>query len=100
MKKVLILGGYGNFGSRIALGLVKANVAIIIAGRNQSKAKNLQKKLKLLYPQQSIETAVIDVNNRVDEQLRVLKPKVVINVAGPFQNCDYRVALACIKKHI
>lgn len=100
MKKVLILGGYGNFGSRIALGLVKANVAIIIAGRNQFKAATLQQELKLLYPRAKIETAVIDVNDALEKQLKILKPKVVINVAGPFQNCDYRVALACIGQKI
>ncbi|MBY0580305.1 MAG: saccharopine dehydrogenase NADP-binding domain-containing protein [Rickettsiales bacterium] len=100
MKKVLIIGGYGNFGSRIAAGLVKANIAIIIAGRDQSKAKNLQQRLQLLYPQQSIEAAVLDVNDRLAEQLRILKPRVVVNVAGPFQNCDYTVALACIKENI
>jgi len=36
--RVLILGGYGNFGQRITHALVKTDVAIIIAGRQQQKA--------------------------------------------------------------
>jgi hypothetical protein len=100
MKKALILGGYGNFGSRIAIGLIKANIAIIIAGRSQFKSKSLQKELQILYPKQSIETAIIDVSYAIEQQLKELKPYLVINVAGPFQNCDYRVALACIKHKI
>ena len=44
MKKVLILGGYGNFGKRIAIALAKANIPIIIAGRGKHKAEALAKK--------------------------------------------------------
>lgn len=33
MKKVLILGGYGNFGKYIANTLLKQNIPIILGGR-------------------------------------------------------------------
>lgn len=46
MNQVLILGGYGNFGSRIAVALVKNNIPIIIAGREKHKAEILRNKLK------------------------------------------------------
>lgn len=46
MNQVLILGGYGNFGSRIAAALVKDNISIIIAGREKQKAEALLNKLK------------------------------------------------------
>ena len=34
-NKVLILGATGNFGRKIAKGLVKKNVSIIISGRHE-----------------------------------------------------------------
>lgn len=33
-KKVLILGGYGNFGKMISKALAKQNIPIIVVGRN------------------------------------------------------------------
>jgi len=38
-RAVLILGGYGNFGKRIASALVKADVSIIVAGLDHVKAE-------------------------------------------------------------
>ena len=39
MNDILILGGYGNFGKRIATALVKDGIGIIIAGRNAVKGR-------------------------------------------------------------
>ena len=39
MNKILILGGYGNFGRRIAIALVKAGLPIIAAGRSSDFVK-------------------------------------------------------------
>ena len=41
MNKVLILGGFGNFGKRIARLLTRQNIAVIISGRDADKAKIL-----------------------------------------------------------
>lgn len=89
MSKILILGGYGNFGKRISVALTKGDMPIIIAGRNEDKAKALADELKA-------ELAAFDVNQELDAQLKLLKPNVVINTCGPFQNADYSVAQACI----
>jgi len=40
MDKVLILGGYGNFGKRIATLLTRQKIAVIIAGRDGKKAQD------------------------------------------------------------
>ena len=45
--KVLILGGYGNFGKRIAELLTRQGVTVIIAGRDRAKAADSCKKLAL-----------------------------------------------------
>lgn len=95
MNPVLILGGYGNFGSRIAAALVKDNIPIIIAGRDREKAEALRDKL-----QKNITVAVFDANKELDKQLEILKPAVVINTIGPFQTADYAIAKTCIQHHI
>lgn len=90
--KVLILGGYGNFGKRIASALVKAEVPVIIAGRDRNKAEALSAELGPW-----AEIASFDANQQLAEQLKALQPCAVINTCGPFQTTDYRIAQACIK---
>ncbi len=90
MNKVLILGGYGNFGKRISTQLSKAGVQIVIVGRNAAKATKLASEL-------GAESFVFDVNQDLAKRLKTLKPKVVINTCGPFQNADYSVAKTCIE---
>jgi Saccharopine dehydrogenase NADP binding domain len=90
--KVLILGGYGNFGKRIARLLTCKGVAVIIAGRDSVKAAALAEVL----PANLAEIAVFDAKSDLLPQLAILKPHVVINTCGPFQNADYGIARACI----
>ena len=100
MSKVLILGGYGNFGQRISMALAKADIAIVIAGRDRDKAGLLARDIKARYAQAEIEIAVFDVNRSLAAQLQKYKPAVVINTCGPFQLCDYSVALTCIEHKV
>jgi hypothetical protein len=100
MNQVLILGGYGNFGSRIAAALVKDNISIIIAGRESQKAETLRNKLKQDAAETLITVAAFDANVDLDKQLELLKPIVVINTIGPFQTTDYSIAKTCIQHHI
>ena len=92
-RAVLILGGYGNFGKRIASALVKADVSIIVAGRDHVKAEAFVRSL----PGSFAAAASFDARRELDEQLEKLKPAVVINTCGPFQNSDYGVAQSCIR---
>lgn len=96
MGKVLILGGYGNFGKRIAEALVRSDVPVIVAGRNRDKANALAADLQKKYPSSTIDAAVIDVEHDLQGSLRALRPAVVINTCGPFQLKQYDVAEACI----
>jgi hypothetical protein len=93
MSAVLILGGYGNFGKRIARLLTRHNVPVIIAGRDANKAKILAQAL----PVGLAETAIFDVSQTLLAHLKALTPTVVINTCGPFQTSDYAVAETCIK---
>lgn len=100
MSSVLILGGYGNFGKRIAFALAKAGIPVFIAGRSKNKANSFVKEIRETYPDASIELAIFDVNKTLPEQLQKLVPKVVINTCGPFQLCDYSVAETCIEHNV
>ncbi|MEO6608980.1 MAG: SDR family NAD(P)-dependent oxidoreductase [Aestuariivirga sp.] len=96
MRKVLILGGYGNFGKRIAKALTKKGVRVIVAGRNREKANRLACELLPAHT----ETACFDVTNDLRAQLETLKPAVVINTCGPFQTSNYNVANTCIERGV
>ena len=90
--KVLILGGYGNFGKRIAELLTRQGVAVIIAGRDRAKAAEAARNL----PSGLAEIAAFDATTDLSRHLEALKPSVVINTVGPFQMSDYGIAQTCI----
>ena len=100
MNSVLILGGYGNFGARIASALAKDNIPIVIAGRELQKAEALQIKLKQDTANTNIAVAVFDAYKDLDKQLEILKPTVVVNTIGPFQTADYSIAKTCIQHNV
>lgn len=89
-NSILILGGYGNFGKRIARALADSGVKVIIAGRDPQKAEALARDLP------GAQAAAFDANRDLAVQLASLKPAVVVNTCGPFQSADYSVAKICI----
>ncbi len=100
MGDVLILGGYGNFGKRIAKALAYHKIPIVIAGRNKEKADALASQISSKHSAASIKVMAMDAEINFCEHLESLKPTVVINTCGPFQNKDYKIAETCILKHI
>lgn len=90
MKRVLIIGGYGNFGSFISRSLAKQeNIHLVIAGRTLSKAQLLAEEI-------NAEAAHINILENLDSRLREINPDIVIHTSGPFQSQGYEVAQACI----
>jgi saccharopine dehydrogenase-like NADP-dependent oxidoreductase len=98
VTRVLILGGYGNFGKRIAESLSSLpGITIIIAGRDLQKAQALCSALREKGMGATLEPAVIDINSsHFAAELQALSPDLVIHTSGPFQGQDYRVPEACI----
>jgi hypothetical protein len=93
-KRILIIGGYGNFGSFITKSLAsQATIQVIIAGRNLDKAKTLAKTLDAAH---APECARLDIHDDLTESLARLVPDIVIHTSGPFQAQGYDVAQACI----
>ncbi len=98
MKKLVVLGGYGNFGKRIVENLAGIrDVTILIAGRNLSKSSALVEELQAT-SHARLEPLVIDIFAKgFKEQLSEISPYLVIHTSGPFQGQDYRVPKACIE---
>jgi hypothetical protein len=82
-RKILILGGYGVFGSRLArLLATDARLSLIIAGRSVEKARAFCATL----PEGAARAALaFDREGDVDAQLAQIRPSVVVDASGPFQ---------------
>ncbi|MBX2834587.1 MAG: saccharopine dehydrogenase NADP-binding domain-containing protein [Micavibrio sp.] len=90
MKRILIIGGYGNFGSFISRRLAaESNIRVIIAGRSLEKAQALAGEV-------GGEAARLDISSGFADALTSIKPDIVIHTSGPFQAQGYDVAQACI----
>lgn len=96
MHSVLILGGYGNFGKRIAAALVKRGVPVIIAGRDARKAQDHATALG----HKNATASGFDAETELPAYLQRLRPTVVVNTCGPFQQKSYNIAEACIAAKI
>lgn len=86
--RTVVIGGFGNFGSRICRALaVDPGIHVIAAGRNpdtgRSDPKVLGARLDLEFPD-------------FFADLKQLSPDLVIHCAGPFQSQDYRVPEAAV----
>jgi hypothetical protein len=94
MHRVLVLGGYGFFGSRICLALARhPRVQLFIAGRDPRKATALAYQCGLAADR----ARVLDATNpQLGLQLRKLQIGTLIHTVGPFQGQDYAVARAAI----
>ena len=91
--KVLVLGGYGNFGARISRALANMpGIDLLIAGRDGARANELASQL-------ASECGVAGVVVDSDDPLLAgvftrLGVGLVIHAAGPFQDQGYGVARA------
>lgn len=94
---VLILGGYGTFGLRIAQSLCNQGLAVIINGRDNNKAQRAVKNISQATTNALISCACFDARTDLRHQLQKLQPKVVIHTCGPFQLQDTQIAQTIIE---
>ena len=94
--KILILGGYGVFGGRLAELLFDIpEVEMIICGRNLPRAKAFCQKYQ---GQAAVRPLQLDRND-IEQCLSVEKPDLVVDASGPFQDYGsdgYSVINSCI----
>ena len=94
MHTILVLGGYGFFGSRICEAIAPdANIRLLIGGRNAAQAQAAASSLGL----SATQGIAIDAHGtELAQRLTELQVDTVIHTAGPFQGQDYSVARAAI----
>ena len=88
MKEVLVLGGYGGFGARVAIQLARRGFAVTVAGRNLAKAQAFCSE----HPDLPLRPLALDRSAAPGDGQYWL----AVDAAGPFQGSDYRVAEGCI----
>src|SRR5258707_491369 len=88
--RVVVIGGYGNFGARVCRGLAGAGMEVIAAGRNPDEGEIALGDLPMKHAR--LDHAAPEVS----ADLKRLSPDLVIHCAGPFQSQDYRVARAAL----
>ncbi len=98
--KVLILGGYGTFGGRLARLLAdEPRLTLIIAGRLPQQAEAF---CIAMTAKAQLKPAAFDRDGDADAQLGTLAPDLVVDASGPFQvyGDPYRVARAALARGI
>ena len=88
--KILVIGGYGGFGARLSRRLAAQDHQVTIAGRSLAKATAFAATLA------NTTACVVDRNADLGPVLTTVRPDIVIDAAGPFQQSGYAVAEACI----
>jgi hypothetical protein len=92
--KTLILGGYGNFGARIARALApERRIRLVIGGRDARAAQRFADGLDAATDAVAVDTTDPDLEGT----LRRLQVDLVIHTAGPFQHQRPDVALAAAR---
>lgn len=94
--RVMVLGGYGNFGARICRALAADHsMSLLVAGRDGGRASALAAELDQGHGT-GVRAAVVDCQGlQFVQALREHQVELLIHTAGPFQGQDYAVARAC-----
>jgi saccharopine dehydrogenase-like NADP-dependent oxidoreductase len=99
--KILIIGGYGTFGGRLAHLLAdNERLTLLIAGRSKQKAEAF---CNQLLSKANKAALFFDRDGDVESQIREIAPTLVVDATGPFQiygDDPYRVIKACITNGI
>lgn len=96
LKRILVIGGYGNFGQFISRQLAReADVQVIIGGRDLAKATALVDALPASHPPIAV---ALDIQRNLLQVLQQYAPTIVIHTSGPFQRQGYEVAKICTQQ--
>ena len=96
IKRILLLGAYGNFGRHITASLAaEADLQLILAGRSRQKCNALAADYQNVSNPPFVE--IFDIQKNLIEKLQTIKPDIVIHTCGPFQAQNYTVSRACIE---
>jgi Domain of unknown function (DUF4166)/Saccharopine dehydrogenase NADP binding domain len=95
--RILIVGGYGVFGGRLAQLLADEDrLTLVIAGRSKDKARSFCAGLQSLA---QLTVAHFDRDGDLEAQLKIIAPDIVVDASGPFQDYGadpYRLVKAAL----
>ena len=95
--KVLVVGGYGVFGGRLARLLAdEPRLTLLLAGRSEARARAF---CETLESRSTLIPWRFDRDGDLDAQLAAAAPDLVVDASGPFQaygERPWRLAQACI----
>ncbi|MBO9711480.1 SDR family oxidoreductase [Sphingomonas sp.] len=94
MSRILVIGGYGGFGARLARRLLASGHEVLVAGRSMAKAAAFCEAHAGATP------LVADRNSGIGLVMARERPDLVIDAAGPFQGSGTTVPEACIAMRI
>lgn len=101
LTRILIVGGYGIFGGRLVELLEDGpDLTLIVTGRSVKKAHDYCK--SRAESKATLIPASFD-RNAPTEQIKTLKPDIIIDASGPFQDygaAQYRLVEACIAHQV
>ena len=100
--RVAVLGGYGNFGTRICQALAQERgLAVVVSGRNGTRAAKTVRCLRQSGCPATVEARALDTGQAdLAQALQRIDADLLIHTCGPFQGQDYRVARACIDAQV
>lgn len=90
-KKVVVLGGYGSFGSLIADRLVNTGTDVIIAGRNDRRGRAFATTIQARFVR-------CDASDEASLRETVTGAFLVVNATGPYSASDYSIPKICIEE--
>lgn len=100
--KILIVGGYGTFGGRtVELLENEPSLMLVVAGRSYDKAQSYCSSRKATKAQ--LIPAKFDRAGNIAQQLSDIKPDIVVDASGPFQDYGkdaYSLIKACMAQGI
>ncbi len=88
-KKIVVLGGYGSFGSLIADQLVNSGAELIVSGRDSNRGQAFADSIRARFVR-------CDVSNRESLRRTVEGAFLVINATGPYLPAEYSIPKTCV----
>jgi saccharopine dehydrogenase-like NADP-dependent oxidoreductase len=96
VRRVLLVGGAGAFGTLAAERLVRdPSIALVIAGRERAKAEAAARRLGTT-GSELVSAMVLDAAAPDLDALRAVSPSVIYNASGPYQRRNPALARAAI----
>lgn len=97
-KRVVIIGGTGVFGKRLARHICGwPGLEIVLTSRDAAKAQTLAAQIAAELPGARVSGVALDHRHGLQDALIALAPWAVVDASGPFQGADYATTTAALR---